>query len=601
MSRLNKTIDLTDSDSDDDFNMGSKSKVAGDSAANVPKSSSFARPSSSLKSNNDSSSSSKQKKKILDDSDDEEYQTKQSLKSGSTTSITSKLKNAVKNTFMSKSKKSSKDSKSKKSKNSKRSQSDSESESTRSKSIERSIKNVAKIHNKSKNHEFARPETRLDNTMSSNSSDTTLDSSRSNPNDTTLNKSSSDNDEGVKTSKAKKIVSTSENSELSSSDDNDSLSDSDSDKSIKGVKVIKKTGKTSDSNSDSDTEQEEVSTPIRVTIGTKPPIDKSKLHKKYSSLERPESESGSDTERGYKLDQKHQKSRFLGKTFDLDSDHSQSSGNEMTDVSPLQTPKNNASLNMNVFYKALEKDLDNAYSKSPKRSALKKSKSLGIENNNQNQNSYDQTAASSFDYDYGYTSHVNNSLDLDNPEFSYQISPMSTKVMRSESANQRMYKKLVKPSVGTGYVSPYKEKRPFRVTSSALNRQREQQRIEKENQLILKRLLTVKASKHVVKEEQLKDYEKNLGLSSLSYSKMAPLPPSMGSTPTHSSLGHNSILNRSGASSKRSTFRSNSRCSSAKSNTHSQLSNMSRNSIDPNYLIRRANSSSRRPQWNDKW
>lgn len=120
---------------------------------------------------------------------------------------------------------------------------------------------------------------------------------------------------------------------------------------------------------------------------------------------------------------------------------------------------------------------------------------------------------------------------------------------------------------------------------------------------ILKRLLHVKASKHVVKEEQIKDYEKNFGLSSLNYSKMAPVGGNY--SQTNSRMGFD--LNQSGMSSKRSTNRSNfnSRCSSAKSNvprdTHSRMSNVSHQSIDPNYLIRRANSASRRPQWVDKW
>jgi hypothetical protein len=285
----------------------------------------------------------------------------------------------------------------------------------------------------------------------------------------------------------------------------------------------------------------------------------------------------------------------LSKTFDVDSEDSKSSGNEMTDVSPLTTPKETAGLSMNVFYKALEKDLNSAnLQKSPKRSVLKKSHSL--ENNKSHAHVKMDTSC---DYDYAYSSHVNNSLDLE-CELNYKINPMTQKMMQHNTENKRLYEKIIKPG---SFVSPYSEPRPFRLTSSALNRQREQQRIERENQQILKRLLHVKASKHVVKEEQLKDYEKNFGLSSLNYSKLAPVPGNY--SQANSIAGFDS---QSGVSTKRNSHRSNvnSRCSSAKSNaretrTDSRMSNVSHQSIDPNYLLRRANSASRRPQWNDKW
>lgn len=117
--------------------------------------------------------------------------------------------------------------------------------------------------------------------------------------------------------------------------------------------------------------------------------------------------------------------------------------------------------------------------------------------------------------------------------------------------------------------------------------------------MILKRLLHVKASKHVVKEEQIKDYEKNFGLSSLNYLKMSPMGFSS------SSIGGRSSNNQSVMSTKRSSSRlttgNNSRCSSAKSNVPSHF-NASHTSIDPNDILRRATSASRRrPQWVDKW
>lgn len=142
----------------------------------------------------------------------------------------------------------------------------------------------------------------------------------------------------------------------------------------------------------------------------------------------------------------------------------------MTDVSPLPTPKNidHDKLDMSVFYKALDHDLNqkmhDALDNYPLRSSSSKKK-------------YSKYTYDEDDNDYGYTSHVNNSLDLDNE----LNTPASLKLLRNQSeCRPRMYQKLANPG---GYQSPYKAPKPFRVTSSALNRQREQQRIERENQV----------------------------------------------------------------------------------------------------------------------
>lgn len=595
MSRLNnKKSDLSDSDSDDDF-MTSKKKL---------NSNKLSRPTSAAL-----SETSKKSKKLIDNSDSEVEKSlktpvntkKDSLKSGSSTSIASKLKNAVKNTFRTSS--ASTNSSKNKLKN-KKSESDSDKESTRSVSIERSIKNILRSQKSidRSQTELPRPSTRLDDL--SLSSDKSLDTDRTEK----LNKSSSDESQ----KKKKNEISQFKKAPRSSSTETSSSSDSDtSEDSSKKEKNLKKTRKSSltkvssseDSKSDSDTEQE-VSAPMRVKIAVKPPIGPKK-----STLERPNSESytDSDTQRDYRVE-KPKKSRFLNKTIDIDSDNTQSSGNEMTDVSPLPTPKNYNSknkLDMSVFYKALDQDLNTRMEKAfdhygtkslnNKRSNFSKKPNVSYEMDlNNNNNNHDN--------DYSYTSHVHNSLDLDN-EMNY--SPAANKLMRNQAQNKLLYDKLVRPN--STATSPYEKfNKPFRVTSSALNRQREQQRIERDNKLILKRLLNVKASKHVVKDEQLKDYDKNFGQlnSTLNFSKMSPL--SSGFTPSSSSLGLSTPLNTSALSTKRNTFRSSnndSRCSSAKSQnfTHNQF-NISQQSLDPNYVLRRANSASRRkPQWNDKW
>lgn len=472
MSRLNKNSDLSDSDSED-FEALNNKKTNSD---NKP-TSNFSRPTSATGSRNKSS------KTLSDDSDEEDTAnkslTKSPLKSGSSTSIASKIKNSFKNTFMSKSKKS------KSSKKNNRSDDEEDTTESRSRSIERSIQNVIKSHSKSKMEQFSRPETALDNSITSSSDNKSLDTDRTDNLD--LTSKSSDEQETARFVEKKATTKTSvkktshKKSRSSSSDSSGSSSNTSSNTSVKGVKMVKKSSKDSkavssaDSETDTDTEQEQ-SVPIRVTIEKKPPIDRSK---KSSKLDRPKSDSGSETERAVTKGSKHKKSHFLSKTFDVDSenDSERSSGNEMTDVSPLPTPKDNtkASLSMNVFYKALEKDLNSAQlQKSPKRSALKKSQSL--ENN---KGHYNVRVDTSYDDDYAYTSHVNNSLDMDY-ELNFKINPMTAKMMENNAENKRNYQKIIKP-----YVSPYSEPRPVRLTSSALNRQREQQRIERENQVII--------------------------------------------------------------------------------------------------------------------
>lgn len=148
--------------------------------------------------------------------------------------------------------------------------------------------------------------------------------------------------------------------------------------------------------------------------------------------------------------------------------------------------------------------------------------------------------------------------------------------------------------------------KPMRITSAAINRQRDQQRIERENQLILKRLLKVQPSKNLQKDEQLKDYERNFGVACLNYSKIAPRTMSAASQSSsflnsNTSIGFNHH-NQSRISTKRSVKSSvaNSRISSAKST--SKGGQFSLANLDPSEILKRTASASRnRPEWSDRW
>ena len=217
---------------------------------------------------------------------------------------------------------------------------------------------------------------------------------------------------------------------------------------------------------------------------------------------------------------------------------------------------------MTVFYKALNKDfnkkLDNVFKIGRTSSA----------------NNLSSSANQSYDNFDNFTGNVN----------------------RYDLKNKLLFEKLAKATLEKEQ-RPKQSDRPFRVTSSALNRQREQQRIEKENQVLLKRLLKVKASKHLNKDEQLKDYEKNFGLGTVMCSR-----PGTSQLNYSSSSYHDHTINRSNLSTKRSSAKSSlnvSRVSSAKSTKRSQFSLAN---FDPSELFKRTSSVSRqKPEWNDRW
>jgi len=406
---MSRSRDLSSSstDSDDDFQLQKQNK------------SSLERPASDLK----------KATTVLSTSDDDERPTpvKQPLKSASSTSIASKIKNIFRS------------SKQDKKKPTRKSPAKSDTETEESRSIERSIKNVLKSQTSvvTKPSELDRPSTRLD-INSTSSTTTTSETDRSLDSDRTEK-------DGVST-------------------DTDSPS-----------RLTKKASSASSSSDDgSDTEREHQPVPIRVKIEKKPPIDKSKW-----KLDRPDSDSATSdsTQRSCVVEKtkanKKERSRFLGKTFDLNSDDSASSGNEMTDVSPLATPKDTGKLSMNVFYKALETDelrVDSYGNKMAKRNSSAKSGPGCLQKSR------------SCDNDYEYKSNCHNSIDFES--FGFKMRPVEGGSMLrpgDTSASKRGYNKLLDQSLAN---SPYtKVQRPFRVTSSALNRQREQQRIERENQV----------------------------------------------------------------------------------------------------------------------
>ena len=274
------------------------------------------------------------------------------------------------------------------------------------------------------------------------------------------------------------------------------LSDSSKSDSSDSSRSRSRAGSSNDrKNNDDDYEDGALSNsmaPIRVKIERKPPIDKTswkkKHHRSTSSLEKPnEEDSNSDSDTKSKESAKHP--HKLNETFDMGE--SNSSSNEMTDVSPLPTPhkssknhsrnrskSNNVNddkvkdadrLDMSEFYKAfnndheLNKKIDNALNSYPK---LSKS------------SIYNTTPYNSRNSSAPTPNEFNTSFELGSS------TQFTNKLMRLDADNRRLLKKMLKTSNQHEIDSKkYLDLRPMRLTSSALNRQKEQQRIERENQV----------------------------------------------------------------------------------------------------------------------
>lgn len=186
-----------------------------------------------------------------------------------------------------------------------------------------------------------------------------------------------------------------------------------------------------------------------------------------------------------------------------------------------------------------------------------------------------------------------------NQTFDLSSTSYGPKLLRLEAENQKLYEKLLREETkrnhrrsGGGSKKNMADKPPMRLTSSALNRQREQQRIEKENQLILRRLLDVKPSKDVQKEYQMRDYERNIGYLSL---KMLPIGGGISSSNSSMIAASNSGTQRSKRTSAKSSA-NNSRISSAKSGGH-----RGGDGFDPHDVLKRTMSLTRRPEWQERW
>ncbi|UJR32190.1 hypothetical protein I4U23_019654 [Adineta vaga] len=139
-----------------------------------------------------------------------------------------------------------------------------------------------------------------------------------------------------------------------------------------------------------------------------------------------------------------------------------------------------------------------------------------------------------------------------------------------------------------------KDYRRVRLTSSAINRQKQQQKIERENLRLLDRLQQTRASRGLKRDELLNHYDNQTGY--ITYT-MPPTPPRtrlpnrpssatlMASTPSTSQRKLNTQSRPSSASHAMNSNHVRSRPTSASSSVHGSS----------------RSSSARRPIWNDRW
>ncbi|KAM9329072.1 cilia- and flagella-associated protein 97 [Gastrophryne carolinensis] len=145
-------------------------------------------------------------------------------------------------------------------------------------------------------------------------------------------------------------------------------------------------------------------------------------------------------------------------------------------------------------------------------------------------------------------------LSVDHPAVRHKknYSFPNDEVRRIDRENQRLLKELSRQASkpkGKSLTPKKPNTNPSRLYHSTLNRQREQQRIERENMALLKRLESVKPTVGMTRSEQLMDYQRQAGYLSATATSPRPGKASVSRQGTPSSSG---VLSRVSSASSRS-------------------------------------------------
>ncbi|XP_026159941.1 cilia- and flagella-associated protein 97 isoform X2 [Mastacembelus armatus] len=206
---------------------------------------------------------------------------------------------------------------------------------------------------------------------------------------------------------------------------------------------------------------------------------------------------------------------------DLSSSQTEESDDTVTDVSPLSSPDISPLQSLDLNHTKVEEE-------SQKVQQQESVPSSGLSNIHEDEGSDQDVDACSL----SSTSQLGGKLVFRCPggRNRKNYSFTNDDVRRIDRENQRLLRELSRVSPGPRVGSALRKRTNItsnppviRLSHSAINRQREQQRIERENLAFLKRLESVKSTPGLRRSEQLSDYHRHLGfLGAPSYSICRP-------------------------------------------------------------------------------
>uniref|UniRef100_A0A671WGZ4 Cilia- and flagella-associated protein 97 n=1 Tax=Sparus aurata TaxID=8175 RepID=A0A671WGZ4_SPAAU len=262
------------------------------------------------------------------------------------------------------------------------------------------------------------------------------------------------------------------------------------------------------SQSPNESEEEILSSNVKHSKGRNKQTPKKRIRSRYNRSPSPTStEASMDADSESSCSSSNRRSR----TRDVPASHKEESDDTITDVSPLSSPDSSLlqSLDLNRT-EAEEGSLKDSVSQLGGKLVFHGSGGRNRKN-------------------YSFTNEEVRSIDHENQRLLRALSRLSPGPRPGSKAAKKAHMTSNSPL--------------SRLSHSALNRQREQQRIERENLAFLKRLESVKPTPGLKRAEQLADYQRQVGYQG------APSYPVSGSRPV-SSAHHSSSSTTSDSASK---------------------------------------------------
>ncbi|XP_050926551.1 cilia- and flagella-associated protein 97 isoform X1 [Lates calcarifer] len=235
---------------------------------------------------------------------------------------------------------------------------------------------------------------------------------------------------------------------------------------------------------------------------------------------------------------------------DLPASHTEESDDTVTDVSPLSSPDISPLQSLDLNHTEAEQGGLTEQQQQHQQQQQESVPSSGLSSIHQDEDS-DQDVD---EYSLSSESQLEDKLVFRCPggRNRKNYSFTNDEVRRIDRENQRLLRELLRlsPSPRPGSVVRKKTSMAgnsplVRLSHSALNRQREQQRIERENLAFLKRLESVKPTPGLMRSEQLADYQRQVGyLGAPSYPISGSTSKKTRSASRSSSDGCRGLINR---------------------------------------------------------